>query len=126
MPDYSSHVAPTPSRRSPLVRAARSNDPLMLPAGIDARSPAGRRWNDLAAHYSQQIGPQRLAFESTRAKLTSLLWLTLQLERARDATKGDCLPIHTMLHLAQEQRVLISELGLDVPVTVNRDYVSYR
>jgi hypothetical protein len=50
--------------------------------------------------------------EATRARVRSLIWLTLELERLRDGRICDRPPIHTLLHMAQEQRVLIAELDL--------------
>jgi hypothetical protein len=55
-------------------------------------------------------GPQRLRDEGTRAKLLNLVWMTLELERIRDSAQQP--PTHTILHICQEQRTLLAELGL--------------
>jgi hypothetical protein len=101
-------------RRPQTARAARSNDPLALPEALRGRgqSPEGRRWRDLAAHYSAQLGSQRMKREEVRARVRSLIWLTIEIERLHDIRVCDRPPIHTLLHMVQEQRVLIAELGL--------------
>ena len=50
--------------------------------------------------------------EDVRARVRSLIWLTIELERLHDTRVCDRPPIHTLLHMSQEQRVLIAELGL--------------
>jgi hypothetical protein len=101
--------------RSAFVRAARTNNPLVPPAGVPARSPEGRRWRDLCRHYGSKLGAERLRDEATRARLLNLVWLTLELEHIRDTPPAQRPPVHTCLHLSQEQRVLLSELGLSEP-----------
>jgi hypothetical protein len=111
----------TRASRSPLIRSARTNNPLMCPPGLDPRSSRGRRWRDLCRHYGQRLGAERLVDEATRARLLNLIWLTLELERLRDARVCDRPPVHTLLHMSQEQRVLLSELGLSEPARSNDD-----
>jgi hypothetical protein len=107
--------------RPAFVRAARTNNPLVPPAGVPARSSQGRRWRDLCRHYGGRLGPERLADEATRARLLNLIWLTTELERLRDARFCDRPPIHTLLHMSQEQRVLLAELGLAEPTRGSGD-----
>ena len=100
-------------RRPQTGRAARTNHPLVLPPGLNGQSPAGRRWRDLVEHYSVQLGPERMRNESIRARLRSLVWLTLEIERCTDERVCDKpVAIHTLLHMGQELRVLLAELGL--------------
>jgi hypothetical protein len=100
--------------RPQTARAARTNDPLALPKTLRGRgqSPQGRRWRDLARAYSAQLGPERMQREDVRARLRNLIWLTIELERLHDTAVSDRPPIHTLLHMTQEQRVLLAELGL--------------
>jgi hypothetical protein len=99
--------------RSAFVRAARTNNPLALPAGMRSRSPQGRRWRDLCHAWGQRLGPERLADEATRVKLLSLIHLTMRLEAMRDAATP--LPLHSELHAVQELRTLLQDLGLNEP-----------
>jgi hypothetical protein len=59
------------------------------------------------------LGAERLADEATRAQLLNLIWLTLELERIRDLPSAQRPPVHTLLHMSQEQRVLLQQLGLN-------------
>ena len=99
-------------------RARRTNHPLVPPASLRPRSPQARRWADLVRHWGPRLGAERLADESVRAQLLSLVWLTLQLEQLRDAGPGAA-PIHTVLHLTQEVRTLLAALGLSEPTRSN-------
>jgi hypothetical protein len=102
-------------RRPQTARAHRTNSPLELPATLRGKgqTPEGRRWRDLCRHYGSRLGPERLADEATRAQLLNLIWLTLELERIRDAPAAQRPPVHTLLHMSQEQRVLLQQLGLN-------------
>jgi hypothetical protein len=108
-------------KRPQTRRARRTNTPLELPAALRGKgnSPEGRRWRDLCRYYGNKLGTQRLADEATRARLLNLIWLTLELERIRDAPITQQPPIHTVLHLSQEQRVLLAELGLNESTTAS-------
>jgi hypothetical protein len=108
-------------RRPQTARAKRTNSPLELPEALRGRgqSPEGRRWRDLCRFYGNKLGAERLADEGTRALLLNLLWVTLRLERVRDTAVGDQPPTHTVLHLCQEQRTLLQELGLSAPTRSN-------
>jgi hypothetical protein len=99
-------------RRPQTARAHRTNSPLELPAALRGRgqSPEGRRWRDLCRHYGGKLGAERLADEATRALLLNLVDLTLRLERIRDSAQQPT--THTVLHLCQEQRTLLQQLGL--------------
>ena len=99
-------------RRPQTARAHRTNSPLELPATLRGKgqTPEGRRWRDLCRHYAGKLGAERLADEATRAQLLNLIDLTLRLERIRDSAQQP--PTHTILHLCQEQRTLLAELGL--------------
>jgi hypothetical protein len=111
--------------RSAFVRAARTNQPLALPAGMRSRSPEGRRWRDLCRHYGNRLGAERLADEATRAKLLALIHLTMRLELARDAATP--LPLHSELHAVQELRTLLQDLGVSEPQSNGsglRDYLN--
>ena len=100
----------------PTQRSAVTNDPLGLPSRLLLTSARGRRWRDLAVSYAEQLGPERMVREDVRARLRSLIWTTIELERLHDERVCDKpVPLHTMLHLAQEQRALIAELDLDAP-----------
>jgi hypothetical protein len=81
---------------------------------LNGLSPGGRRWRDLVAYYSQALGPERLRNEGVRARLRSLIWLTIEIERCTDERVCDKpMPIHTLLHMTQELRALLAELGLN-------------
>lgn len=101
-----------PATRSAFVRAARTNNPLAPPAGLDPRSPEGRRWRDLARYFGQRLGAERLRDEAQRALLLNLVSITLEIERIRDTPTATQPQVHTRLHLMQEQRCLLAELGL--------------
>jgi hypothetical protein len=108
-------------KRPQTARARRTNFPLEPPAALRSKgqnSSEYRRWKDLCRHYGQRLGPQRLADEAVRAKLLSLIWTTLELERARDA---GTVAAHTLLHLSQHQLVLLAELGLNDATRSNGD-----
>lgn len=100
-------------RRPQTARARRSNAPLELPSGIHGQSPEGRRWRDLATHYSTQLGAEHMKREDVRARVRSVLWLTVELERLQDERLcGKPVATETVLHLTQELRLLLRELGL--------------
>jgi hypothetical protein len=90
---------------------------LALPSRLSLTTARGRRWRDLAVHYSQQLGDERMTREDVRARLRSLIWLTIEFERLQDETICDQpVAIHSVLHMTQEQRALLNELGLcDAP-----------
>jgi hypothetical protein len=102
-------------RRPQTARAARTNHPLEPPAALRGRGQSAefRRWRDLCHHFGQRLGPKRLADEATRALLLNLIWVTLQIERMRDAPLAQQPPTHTQLHCVQEQRTLLQALGLN-------------
>ena len=102
-------------RRPQTARAHRTNHPLELPAALRGKgqTPEGRRWRDFCRHWGGRLGPERLADEATRAQLLNLIWLTLELERIRDASAPQRPPVHTLLHMSQEQRVLLQQFGLN-------------
>jgi hypothetical protein len=97
-------------------RSALTNDPLRLPPGLSRSSALGRRWRDLAAAYSEQVGPERLRLESVRVLLGDLISFTLVAERqrARLATGDDVdvSHINQMIQLNQTIRGLLDRLGL--------------
>jgi hypothetical protein len=100
-------------RRPQTARAARTNDPLGLPDGLHGQSPAARRWRDLATHYSVQLGVECMKREDIRARVRSVLWLTCEVERLQDERLcGKPVATETVLHLTQELRLLLRELGL--------------
>jgi hypothetical protein len=123
-----SYTTPAPAARSAQARASVrpavlksriSNDPLVLPAGLNSRSSEGRRWRDLALAYSAQLG-DRLKHDSVGTQLRSLLWLSLELDRmTAERLAGKPLPLHTVLHAAQEVRALLAALGLSEPTRSN-------
>jgi hypothetical protein len=104
-------------RRPQTARSRRTNSPLELPAALRGKgqSPEGRRWRDLCRFYGSRLGPERLADEATRALLLNLIWLSLELERIRDLPTSQRPPVHTSLHMSQEQRTLLQQLGLNEP-----------
>jgi hypothetical protein len=107
---------PAPIRKvttpHPTQRASVSNDPLALPRGLLLTTHTGRRWRDLAVTWAAQLG-ERMAREDVRARVRALIWLTVELERLHDERLCDKpVPLHTLLHMTQEQRTLIAELGL--------------
>ena len=110
-------------RRPHTAYAWRTNHPLELPAALRGKghTPIGRRWRDLCRHWGNKLGPERLRDEGTRAKLLNLIWMTLELEAMRDADSARRSPVHTQLHLCQEQRTLLAELGLSEPAHSNGD-----
>jgi hypothetical protein len=106
-------------RRPQTARAHRTNSPLELPAALRGKGQTseGRRWRDLCHHYGGKLGAERLADEATRAKLLSLIHLTMRLEAMRDA--AILLPLHSELHAVQELRTLLQDLGLSEPTRSN-------
>ena len=60
-------------RRPQTARARRSNAPLELPPGLRGQSPEGRRWRDLAEHYSTRLGTERMNREDIRARVRLIL-----------------------------------------------------
>jgi hypothetical protein len=113
-------VKPTPwpfsgrgEKRPQTARAKRTNDPFRLPDELHGQSPGARRWRDLVSHYSAQLGAERMKREDVRARVRSLVWLTIEIERLHDERVCDKpVPLHTLLHMTQELRTLIAELGL--------------
>jgi hypothetical protein len=105
------------AQRPRVLRAKRTNHPLVPPRGLSLTE--GRRWRDLCRFYGVKLGAQRLADEAVRARLLHLLWTTLQLERLRDAplspaehSAAHAYALYVRMHLAQEQRGLLHDLGL--------------
>jgi hypothetical protein len=120
MADHNSTVSSTPAsrpaRRSPVLQARVSNDPLAPPLGLNPRSSEGRRWRDLALVYSAQLGPERMAREDVRTRLRSVLWLSVEVDRLQGERLCDRpVPLHSVLHATQELRTLLQELGLSEP-----------
>jgi hypothetical protein len=103
-------------RRPQTARAARTNSPLEPPEALRGKghTPIGRRWRDLCCYYGNRLGAARLYDEGTRARLLALIQISLELERIRDATVGSAPMTPSTLHLVQEQRTLLQELGLSV------------
>jgi hypothetical protein len=109
----SSRSATARAVRPATLRSKRSNDPLAMPVGLDPRSSEGRRWRDLALAYSAQLG-ERMKCDGVGTQLRSLLWLSLELDRmTADRLTGKPVPLHTVLHCAQEVRALLTALGLN-------------
>src|SRR5262245_16138276 len=105
-------TAATLLSRSAFVRAARTNNPLLLPPGVSSRSSQGRRWRDLASSYAARLG-DRITDEAIVARLRSVIWLSIEIERLQaERLCNQPVPVHTLLHMTQELRVLLSELGL--------------
>ena len=75
-----SRTAQARAARPATLRSRLTNDPLMLPAGLNPRSSEGRRWRDLALAYSAQLG-DRMKCDGVGTQLHSLLWLSLELDR---------------------------------------------
>jgi hypothetical protein len=69
-------------------KAAKTNNPLLLPPGTDRTSPRARRWRDIATFYAAQLG-DRIKQEPVRALLISLVSMTLMLERLNDKVARD-------------------------------------
>jgi hypothetical protein len=109
--DHNPTTAAAPAPRSAYTRSARTNS-LVPPPGLNPRSSEGRRWRDLCHYYGQRLGPQCLADEAIRALLLNLIDLTLELERIRDLPPAQQPRAETRLHLQQEQRTLLAQLGL--------------
>jgi hypothetical protein len=123
-PDVVAKSAPRPARartsasaaRPVTLRSRRTNDPLVLPSGLNSRSSEGRRWRDLALAYSAQLG-DRVKYDGVGTQLRSLLWLSLEVDRmTAERLAGKPLPLHTVLHAAQEVRALLAALGLGQPL----------
>lgn len=118
-------------KRPQTARAARTNDPLELPQGVRGQSPEGRRWRDLAAHYSARLGAERMEREDVRVRIRLILWLTIELERMQDQRLCDKpAPLQMLLYMQKELRDLLRSLGLHVVVPTSarnsKDYVVYR
>jgi hypothetical protein len=59
-----------------------------------------------------QLGDQMLR-EDVRARLRSLIWLTLEIEQLHDdRVSNKPVNLQLLLHMSQEQRVALNELGL--------------
>ena len=113
-------------RRPQTARAARTNDPLELPPGVRGQSPEGRRWRDLAAHYSTRLGAERMNREDIRARVRLILWLTVELERLQDQRMCDKpAPLHMLLYMQKELRDLLRSLGLITVVRYSADGKNY-
>lgn len=114
-------VAPPARTRASTLRSRRTNDPLVLPSGLNSRSSEGRRWRDLALAYSAQLG-DRLKYDGVGTQLRSLLWLSLELDRmTAERLTGKPVPLHSVLHATQEVRVLLAALGLSETTRRNGD-----
>ena len=110
-------------QRPQTARSRRTNSPLELPEALRGKGQTseGRRWRDLCRFYGSRLGPERLADEATRACLLNLIWVSLELERIRDAPAPQRPPVHNLLHMSQEQRVLLQQLGLSQLTRNNGD-----
>jgi hypothetical protein len=76
-------------------------------------SSRGRRWRDLVTIFAEQLGEERMRDEAIKTRLGVLVMLTLELERLSEEQVCDRpLDPHQLVHLAQEQRALMQELGL--------------
>jgi hypothetical protein len=102
---------------------------LALPAGLLLTTRRGRRWRDLAEHYSALIGPERMKREDVRPRLRGLVWLTLRIEAAQDDDAcGRPINAQLLLHMQQEFRAALTELDLDYeeqPEVRTRDYIIF-
>lgn len=122
-------TASAPGPRHSSQRAHTTNDPLALPAGLLLTTQRGRRWRDLAEHYSALIGSVRMKREDIRSRVRGVIWLTLQIEQAHSDQICDK-PINPqlLLHMQQEQRAVLNELDLDFveePEVRTRDYTIF-
>jgi hypothetical protein len=89
-------------RRPYTARSARTNDPFRLPDDLHGQSPIARRWRDLAAAYSAQLG-ERVRREDVRARVRALIWLTLEIERLHDdRICNRPVNLQLLLHMSQE------------------------
>jgi hypothetical protein len=116
--DAASRTVPWPysgrgEKRPHTAYSARTNSPLEPPDYLRRRDQAAqrRRWVDLCRFYGNKIGAARLKDEGVRALLLSLISITLQIERLRDAPLAEQ-AAYSELHLGQEQRALLASLGL--------------
>jgi hypothetical protein len=92
-----------PDARPKVLKSRLTNDPLVLPAGLNARSTEGRRWRDLALAYSEQLGPQRMKYDGVVQRLRSLLWLSLELDRmTAERYAGQAVPLHSVFTVAKK------------------------
>jgi hypothetical protein len=126
-PDIASASVSRPARakasaaRPVTLRSRLTNDPLVLPAGLNSRSSEGRRWRDLALAYSTQLG-DRLKYDGVGTQLRSLLWLSLEVDRMTvERLAGKPVPLHSVLHAVQEVRALLAALGLSEPTRSDGD-----
>jgi hypothetical protein len=105
-------VLEEPLQRSAFVRAARTNNPMALPAGLSRQD--ARRYRDLIHEYAGQVGAERMKYEDTQARVPAVVWLTVELERLQGERLCDRpVPLHTVLHMTQELRTLLQELELN-------------
>jgi hypothetical protein len=112
--DHNRRAGPERASRSAYIRSAATNNPLACPPGVNPRSSEGRRWRDLAVHYAGMLGPERMTRENVRTRLRAVLWLSVELDRLQGERLCDRpVPLHTVLHLTQELRTLLAELGLN-------------
>ncbi len=94
-------------------RAALTNDPLGLPAGIVRSSVAGRRWRDLAEAYSAQLGPDKMGREDVRLLVGNLISFTLVAERQRARiARDEDVDVNQFIQLNQTVRGLLDRLRL--------------
>jgi hypothetical protein len=109
-------------QRAATARSRTTNDPLRWPVGLHPQSGVARRWRDLATHYAAQLGPERMAREDVRTRLRSVLWLSVEVDRLQGERLCDRpVPLHSVLHAAQELKALLNELGLSEPTNSNSD-----
>jgi hypothetical protein len=93
-------------------RALLTNNPFAPPVGLPPR--ARRRYRDLMFDYRKRLG-QRVERPDVQARLRSLVWLQielerLQIERLREGENKR--EFYTVLHATQEHSHLLAELGL--------------
>jgi hypothetical protein len=105
-------TASTARPRHSMQRSSATNDPLAPPTGLLLTTRRGRRWRDLAEAYSAALGLDQMKREDVRARVRGLIWVTMQIEMLHD--QSICDNAQLILHLQQEQRATLNELGLTV------------
>jgi hypothetical protein len=85
-----------------------------LPAKLDLTTSRGRRWRDLVMMWAAQLGEEKMRDETIKARLGSLVLITLRLEDLQEESVCGPSPrdSYELIHLAQEQRSILRELGL--------------
>lgn len=122
----------TSEARLPTVRSAVTNDPFKAPAGIDGRSPEGRRFRDLCLSLATDLGGVDEISDSTALLIRQAATLSVHLERlqARLATgDSDIRTISEVSRLANVHGRALRALGIRKPVAKKRtiqDYLAER